>query len=96
MDEKVKELLINYNLLNDEQSKRLSKSLFEITFSFCLNALVYNKSLKSKIKEFWSVINDKRISRNTKIFTIKDIPSSTSKINGSVKIVCFFILKYLR
>jgi hypothetical protein len=40
-------------------------------FSFCLNALVYNKSLKSKIKEFWSVINDKRIPSNTKIFNIK-------------------------
>lgn len=96
MNEKIKSLLSRNGLISDEVQKRFRNGLFEITFSFCLNALVYNKSSKSKIKEFWSVINDKRISSNAKHFKIKDIPPSTSKINGSVKIVCFLILKYLR
>ena len=96
MDEKVKELLINYNLLNDEQSKRLSKSLFEITFVLCLNALVYNKSLKGKFLDFYTLINDKRISSNAKLFKIQDIPESSSKLKGFVKKICFLILKYLK
>lgn len=96
MDEKVKELLTNQNLLNDEQSKRLSKSLFEITFVLCLNALAYNKSIKGKILDFYELINDKRISSNTKFFKTEDISKSSSMINGLVKKICFLILKYLK
>jgi len=96
MDEKVKELLMNNNLLNDEQSKRLSKSLFEITFVLCLNALVYNKSVKGKIRDFYDLLCDKRISSNIKFFDLKDIPKSSSFINSLVKKICFLILKYTK
>lgn len=96
MDKNVKELLNKNELFSDESAKRLRGSLFEMTFVFCLNSLVYNKSLKGKISNFWSLINDKRISSNAKYFKISDIPESSSKINGLVKCACFLILKYLR
>jgi glycosyltransferase involved in cell wall biosynthesis len=95
MDEKIKTLLVQHNVVSDETELRFKKSLFEITFAFCLNALVYNKSLKVKISEFWHLINNKRISSNAKFFTLNDIPTSSSKINRMVKSFCFLILKYL-
>jgi len=96
MDEKIKNLLLQNNLLTDELKQRFSKSLFEITFAFCLNALVYNKSIKGKIVEFLNIVNDSRISTNVKFFSLQDIPPSTSSINGFVKSFCFLTLKYLR
>lgn len=96
MDDKIKKLLSENNLISDEIDLKFRQSLFEITFSFCLNALVYNKSFKGKLSEFWSLMNDKRISENTKYFSFKDIPVSSSKINRLVKLICFFSLKHLR
>lgn len=96
MNDKIKKVLSENSLISDEVELRFRRSLFEMTFSFCLNALIYNKSFRGKYSEFWSVIKDKRISSNTKYFSLKDIPVSSLKINGLVKLICFFILKYLR
>ena len=96
MNEKIQTLFSLNNISSDELEKRFKQSLFEITFSFSLNALVYNKSSKGKLSEFRSLINNKRVSSNAKHFKLKDIPPSSSKINGIVKSVCFLILKYLR
>jgi glycosyltransferase involved in cell wall biosynthesis len=96
MNNKIKNLFLENNFITEELELRFRQSLFEITFSFCLNALVYNKSFKGKLSEFWSLINDKRISVNTKYFSYKDIPVSSSKMNKLVKLICFFTLKYLR
>lgn len=96
MDSKVREILINNKIFNDEQSKRLDRSLFDITFVLCLNSLVYNKSLNGKFSDFWKLINDKRISSNAKKFKVKDIQKSSLMINSLVKLICFLILKYIR
>jgi glycosyltransferase involved in cell wall biosynthesis len=96
MNEKIKTLFSLNNISSDDLEKRFKQSLFEITFSFSLNALVYNKSLKGKLLEFRSLINDKRVSSNAKHFKLEDIPPSSSKTNGVVKSVFFLILKYLR
>jgi len=96
MDFKLKRLLVENGRYNGERENILNKSLFEITFVFCLNALIYNKSFKGKIADFWILINDRRISSNVKKFNVSDIAESSSKINGVVKSICFFILKYLR
>jgi glycosyltransferase involved in cell wall biosynthesis len=95
MDEKIKRLLSENDMISEEIQQRFRKSLFEITFVFCLNSLLYNKSINGKIYDFLILKNDKRISSNAKYFNFKDIPSSSSKINGFVKSACFFILKYL-
>lgn len=96
MNEKIQTLFSLNNISSDVLEKRFKQSLFEITFSFSLNALVYNKSSKGKLLEFRSLINDKRVSSNAKHFKLEDIPPSSSKINGVVKSVFFLILKYLR
>jgi len=96
MDEQLKILLSENGYSFPEIEQRFKISLFEITFSFCLNALVYNKSFKGKFLDFWDIINDKRISTNTKFFRLNDIPQSPSKINNTFKSICFLILKYLR
>ncbi|WP_409415528.1 glycosyltransferase family 2 protein [Flavobacterium sp. PS2] len=96
MHNKIKKLLSENNIMSDEVEQRFKISLFEITFTFCLNSLVYNQSLKGKFLEFSKIINDKRISSNIKEFSVKDIPLSSSKINKLVKLFCFLILKYLK
>jgi len=95
MDKMIKEVLSKKDFLKDEQRFRLKKSLFEMTFVFSLNALVYNKSPKGKFLDFWKLMNNKLITSNIKMFKVVDIPSSSSKINGFVKLICFLILKYL-
>ncbi|MCC9061742.1 glycosyltransferase family 2 protein [Flavobacterium piscisymbiosum] len=95
MDEKLKTILFEGNYLNNELQWRFRRSLFEITFSFCLNALVYNRSIKGKISEFLAILKDDRVSSNIKYFSLKDIPVSASKMNSIVKSICFLILKYL-
>lgn len=96
MDKRIKTLFYENNIFSEEIEQRFKSSLFEISFSFCLNALVYNPSFKGKFYEFRSIINDKRISSNTKFFSLKNVPVSSSKTNGLVKSICFLILKYLR
>lgn len=96
MNDKIKKLFYENSLISEEIELRFRKSLFEITFSFCLNALVYNQSFKGKFLEFRNVIIDDRISSNAKYFTKSDIPVSSSKMNNLVKLICFLILKYLR
>lgn len=96
MDDRIKALLNENNLLNAEISSRLQLSLFEMTFAFFLNTLIFNKSLKFKIAEFLEILKDKRITANVKHFTKNDIPESSSKLNALVKYFCFFIIKYLK
>lgn len=96
LNDKIKDLFNENNISSLEIDNRFKLSLFELTFSFCLNAFVYNKSLQGKIFDFLSIVNDKRISSNTKFFKIKDIPPSSSKTNRLVKTICFLILKYLK
>lgn len=96
MNERIVNLLIKNQLMSDELDLRLKKSLFDIIFTFCLNALVYNKKITGKIIDFSDILRDKRISDNAKCFDLKDIPSSSSSINSFVKSVCFLILKYFK
>jgi glycosyltransferase involved in cell wall biosynthesis len=96
LDEKIKNIFIKHNIMSDELSNRFRTNLFELTFSFCLNALVYNKSFKGKFFEFCCLLNNKKIVSNVKYFELKDIPSSSSKLNGVVKSCFFLILKYLK
>lgn len=96
MDNEVRDILSRNNFLGSEQAYRLSKSLFDMTFVLCLNALVYNKTLKGKFYDFKELLMDKRISSNAKKFNLKDIPRSYSKVNKIVKGTFFLILKYLR
>lgn len=96
MYDKIMMLLFDKNMINNEVQKRFRRGLFEITFTFCLNALVYNKSWKGKFLDFFAIIYNVRITSNVKKFNIKDIPSSSSKTNKLVKIGCFLILKYFR
>lgn len=95
LDSKIRELLIEKSLMNDNSIARLSQSLFEQTFNFLLNALVFNNSKKGKIQDFFNILNDKRISSNLKKFKISDIPRSTSIKTRMVKIICFLIIKYI-
>ncbi|KAF2081154.1 glycosyltransferase family 2 protein [Flavobacterium sharifuzzamanii] len=96
MEERIVEVLNKNGCLHDEQRIRLKRSLFEMTFVFSLNALVYNKSIGGKLSSFRELINDKRVSSNAKLFKIGDIPKSNSRIKGLVKAMCFLILKYCR
>jgi glycosyltransferase involved in cell wall biosynthesis len=96
MDELVQNILRENQLYCQETAQRLRESLFEITFVFCLNELVYNKSIKGKISGFRALLNDKRISSNVKYFKVSDIMASSSKINVLVKTACFILLKYFR
>jgi glycosyltransferase involved in cell wall biosynthesis len=96
LDQKIKNIFTKNNIMSDELLNRFRMNLFELTFSFCLNALVYNKSFKGKLFEFWSLMNNKKIVSNVKYFELKDIPSSSSKLNGVVKSCFFLILKYLK
>lgn len=96
MDIEVRDILSKNNFLQSEQTYRLSKSLFDMTFVLCLNALVYNKSLKGKLDDFKELMTDKRISSNAKKFKLQDIPKSPSFVNKIVKGVFFLLLKYLR
>lgn len=96
MHNEIKNVLLKNEILSDEVELRFKKNLFEITFAFCLNTLSYNKSSKGKYLEFLEIINDKRISENSKEFNVEAIPVSSSKINKLVKLFCFIILKYLK
>lgn len=94
LNEKITKVLVKENLLKEELDRRLEISLFEQTFNFLLNALIYNNSVSGKIRDLIDICKDKRISSNAKKFTINDIPRSTSLKNKIVKITCFVIIKY--
>ncbi|KRD63896.1 hypothetical protein ASE40_00675 [Flavobacterium sp. Root935] len=96
MNNDVKDILSKNDFLKSEQEYRLSKSLFDMTFVLCLNALVYNKSIKGKFYDFKELIKDKKVSSNAKKFKLKDIPRSSSIVNKVVKATFFLFLKYLK
>lgn len=94
LDDKIKKVLKENFLLTPQVIQRLEYSLFEQTFNFLLNALVYNNLYRGKIHDFYTIIRDKRISLNAKKFKKEDIPKSTSLKNRIIKFVCFVIIKY--